>query len=142
MYELCNKTLFFLYTFSISLSRLVLLLVRNSTSCCIIFPLMKSIIIITIMIQKMHVKFCNHSPTIRTNGCPWMLLKMVEGDYELMINWLMRQWGTYKRQRSSTDLSVGYISCDFVKINNNTKKSVIINKQQKLTVNIIWIEQV
>ena len=67
-----------------------------------------------------------------------MLLKMVESDYELMINWLMRQWGTYKRQRSSTDLSVGYISCDFVKINNNNNnKSVIVNKQQKLTVNTV-----
>ena len=32
---------------------------------------------------------------------------------------------------------IGYISCDSVKINNNNKKSVIVNKQQKLTMNAV-----
>ena len=37
---------------------------------------------------------------------------------------------------------VEYISCDYGKINNNNKKSVIVNKQQKFTVNAVWIDQV
>ena len=55
--------------------------------------------------------------------------------------WDGRQRGVNVGRRRVVD-TVGYISCDSVKINNNKKKSVIVNKQQKLTVNTVWIDQV